>query len=162
MDIPVSVDFLVPRTMATDRTELIMLITPRVIRTRAKSVIVTDEFKAGLEKVRAELERARPERTRPKPAAGSSATDAGAASITSDRRSRSRRRQVATRRGRGVYWQYHFTTERPLRPADAAGGAAAVAADPIWLARIISPADAGRTAQPTAKRRADAASQAYL
>jgi cell division protein FtsN len=57
MDIPVIGRFFGTTNDATDRTELIMLITPRVIRNRDEARIVTSDFKAGLEKVRAELER---------------------------------------------------------------------------------------------------------
>ncbi len=41
-----------------------MLITPRVIRNRDEAKIVTSDFKAGLEKVRAELERLMKDRER--------------------------------------------------------------------------------------------------
>jgi len=57
MDIPVLGRFFGTTNDATDRTELIMLITPRVIRNRDESRQVTADFKSGLEKVRAELER---------------------------------------------------------------------------------------------------------
>ena len=64
MDIPVIGRFFGTTNEATDRTELIMLITPRVIRNREEAKIVTSDFKAGLEKVRAELERLMNERER--------------------------------------------------------------------------------------------------
>ena len=57
MDIPVIGRFFGTTSDETSRTELIMLITPRVIRNRTDSRVVTAEFKAGLEKVRTELER---------------------------------------------------------------------------------------------------------
>ena len=64
MDIPVIGRFFGTTNDATDRTELIMLITPRVIRNRDEARIVTSDFKAGLEKVRAELERLMQDRER--------------------------------------------------------------------------------------------------
>ena len=64
MDIPVIGRFFGTTNEATDRTELIMLITPRVIRNRDEAKIVTSDFKAGLEKVRAELERLMQDRER--------------------------------------------------------------------------------------------------
>ena len=57
MDIPVIGRFFGTTSDDNQRTELIMLITPRVIRTRAESVIVSDEFKAKLGAVRTELDR---------------------------------------------------------------------------------------------------------
>ncbi|MGZ8443015.1 MAG: type II secretion system protein GspD, partial [Candidatus Binatia bacterium] len=51
MDIPVIGRFFGTTSDETSRTELIMLITPRVIRNRSDSRLVTAEFKAGLEKV---------------------------------------------------------------------------------------------------------------
>ena len=57
MDIPVIGRFFGTTSDESSRTELIMLITPRVIRNRSDSRVVTAEFKAGLEKVRTELER---------------------------------------------------------------------------------------------------------
>ena len=57
MDIPVIGRFFGTNSDESSRTELIMLITPRVIRNRTDSRVVTAEFKAGLEKVRTELER---------------------------------------------------------------------------------------------------------
>ena len=70
MDIPVFGRFFGTTSDNNQRTELIMLITPRVIRTRAESVVVTDEFISKLGAVRTELERiARDqEKMRPKPA----------------------------------------------------------------------------------------------
>ena len=64
MDIPVIGRFFATTSDATDRTELIMLITPRVIRNRDEAKIVTSDFKAGLEKVRAELEQLMQDRER--------------------------------------------------------------------------------------------------
>ena len=70
MDLPVFGRFFGTTSDNNQRTELIMMITPRVIRTRAESVVVTDEFLSKLGAVRTELERiARDqERTRPRPA----------------------------------------------------------------------------------------------
>ncbi|MGH7871286.1 MAG: type II secretion system secretin GspD [Candidatus Binatia bacterium] len=70
MDIPVFGRFFGTTSDNNQRTELIMMITPRVIRTRAESVVVTDEFLSKLSTVRTELERiARDqEKMRPKPA----------------------------------------------------------------------------------------------
>ncbi|MGZ8452916.1 MAG: SPOR domain-containing protein [Candidatus Binatia bacterium] len=64
MDIPVIGRFFGTTSDETSRTELIMLITPRVIRNRSDSRLVTAEFKAGLEKVRTELERLEKDRAR--------------------------------------------------------------------------------------------------
>jgi len=64
MDIPVIGRFFGTTSDESSRTELIMLITPRVIRNRSDSRLVTAEFKAGLEKVRAELERWEKERAK--------------------------------------------------------------------------------------------------
>ena len=64
MDIPVIGRFFGTTSDETSRTELIMLITPRVIRNRSDSRVVTADFKAGLEKVRAELERFEKDRAR--------------------------------------------------------------------------------------------------
>lgn len=64
MDIPVVGRFFGTTNDSTDRTELIMLITPRVIRNRNESRQVTAEFKAGLERVRDELERFAKDRAR--------------------------------------------------------------------------------------------------
>ncbi|MBM2803093.1 MAG: ral secretion pathway protein [Deltaproteobacteria bacterium] len=64
MDIPVIGRFFGTTSDSADRTELIMLITPTVIRNRVESRVVTAEFKAGLEKVRTELEVLEKERAR--------------------------------------------------------------------------------------------------
>jgi cell division septation protein DedD len=64
MDIPFIGRFFGTTSDETSRTELIMLITPRVIRNRSDSRVVTADFKAGLEKVRAELERFEKDRAR--------------------------------------------------------------------------------------------------
>jgi len=64
MDIPVIGRFFGTTSEEANRTELIMLITPRVIRNRSDSRIVTTDFKAGLEKVRTELERFERERAK--------------------------------------------------------------------------------------------------
>ncbi len=64
MDIPVVGRFFRTTTDTTERTELIMMITPRVIRNRDDTRVVTADFKAGLEKVRAELERAAHDRAK--------------------------------------------------------------------------------------------------
>jgi cell division septation protein DedD len=57
MDIPVFGRFFGSTSDTVRRTELIMLITPNVIRNREESQIVTEEFKAKLSAVRRELER---------------------------------------------------------------------------------------------------------
>jgi len=69
MDIPVIGRFFGTTTDDNKRTELIMLITPRVIRTRDESITVTEEFKSTVGAVRNELERVARERakTQPKP-----------------------------------------------------------------------------------------------
>jgi len=64
MDIPVIGRFFGTTSDESTRTELIMLITPRVIRNRSDSRLVTADFKAGLEKVRDELERIAKDRAR--------------------------------------------------------------------------------------------------
>ncbi|HEX2225661.1 MAG TPA: type II secretion system secretin GspD [Candidatus Binatia bacterium] len=64
MDIPVFGRFFGSTTDALRKTELIMLITPNVIRTRQESHVVTEEFKSRLSSVRNELERIRRERER--------------------------------------------------------------------------------------------------
>ena len=64
MDIPVIGRFFGTTSEESNRTELIMLITPRVIRNRSDSRLVTADFKAGLEKVRDELERIAKDRAR--------------------------------------------------------------------------------------------------
>lgn len=70
MDLPVFGRFFGTTSDNNQRTELIMMITPRVIRTRAESGVVTNEFLSKLSAVRTELERiARDqEKTRPRPA----------------------------------------------------------------------------------------------
>ncbi len=78
MDIPVVGRFFGTTSDDSRRTELIMLITPRVIRTRDESISVTEEFKAKVGAVRNELDRIardraksaprpRPEETAPTP-----------------------------------------------------------------------------------------------
>ena len=67
MDIPVVGRFFGTTTDETQRTELIMLITPRVIRGRDEAVTVSDEFKSKLGAVRNELERMAREREKSKP-----------------------------------------------------------------------------------------------
>jgi cell division protein FtsN len=69
MDLPVFGRFFGTTSDNNQRTELIMMITPRVIRTRAESGVVTNEFLSKLGAVRTELERiARDqEKTRPRP-----------------------------------------------------------------------------------------------
>ena len=64
MDIPVLGRFFGVTTDEVDRTELLMLITPRVIRNREEAKSVTDEFKEKLSTVTREIERMRKERTR--------------------------------------------------------------------------------------------------
>jgi cell division septation protein DedD len=69
MDLPVIGRFFGTTIDASDRTELIMLITPRVIRNRNESQTVTAEFKSKLANARNELERMERDRelTQPKP-----------------------------------------------------------------------------------------------
>ncbi len=67
MDLPVVGRFFGTTNNDTTRTELIMLITPRVIRSREESRYVTDEFKSKLNSVRNELERLERERARSQP-----------------------------------------------------------------------------------------------
>ena len=62
MDIPVIGRFFGSTNDSTDRTELIMLITPHVIRNRDESRQVTEDFKKSLSTVRNELERMARER----------------------------------------------------------------------------------------------------
>lgn len=64
MDIPVIGRFFGTTSDATDRTELIMLITPRVIRNRNEAQNVTADFKSKLSIVRNELERMERERAK--------------------------------------------------------------------------------------------------
>ncbi len=59
MDIPVLGRFFGTTTDEVDRTELIMLITPHVIRSREEARTVTEEFKDRLSTVRRELEKRR-------------------------------------------------------------------------------------------------------
>jgi general secretion pathway protein D len=69
MDIPVVGRFFGTTNDETKRTELIMLITPRVIRSRDEAQIVSEEFKSQMRAVRNELERIARERAKnlPKP-----------------------------------------------------------------------------------------------
>ncbi len=62
MDIPVIGRFFGTTTDTIDRTELIMLITPHVIRNRDQGQQVTEDFKKSLSTVRDELERIARER----------------------------------------------------------------------------------------------------
>jgi general secretion pathway protein D len=64
MDIPVFGRFFGSTNETLRKTELIMLITPNVIRTRKESYAVTEDFKSKLSTVRIELERIRRERER--------------------------------------------------------------------------------------------------
>jgi general secretion pathway protein D len=64
MNVPVFGRFFGSTSDTLRKTELIMLITPNVIRTRQESQIVTEEFKSKLSAVRNELERIRKERER--------------------------------------------------------------------------------------------------
>jgi cell division septation protein DedD len=64
MDIPVFGRFFGRTSDEIDRTELIMLITPNVIRNRTESQVVTEEFKSKLSTVRSELERIKREQDR--------------------------------------------------------------------------------------------------
>lgn len=64
MDIPVFGRFFGTTSDTSERTELIMLITPRVIRNRNEAQIATMEFKSKLATVRNELERIEIERQR--------------------------------------------------------------------------------------------------
>lgn len=64
MDVPVIGRFFGTTSETTDRTELVMLITPHVIRSRGEGQIVTEEFKSKLSTVRNELERLRRDRER--------------------------------------------------------------------------------------------------
>ena len=69
MDIPVFGRFFGTTTDEARRTELIMLITPRVIRGRDEAITVSEEFKSQMRAVRNELERLARERAKnlPKP-----------------------------------------------------------------------------------------------
>ena len=64
MDIPVLGRFFRTTTDDTRRTELIMLITPHVIRSRTEGTEVTEELKSKLSTLRNDLERMRLERER--------------------------------------------------------------------------------------------------
>ena len=64
MDIPVLGRFFRNTSDTTIRTELIMLITPHVIRSRTEGTAVTEEFKSKLSLLRDELERMRRDRER--------------------------------------------------------------------------------------------------
>jgi general secretion pathway protein D len=67
MDIPVVGRFFGTTSDETRRTELIMLITPHVIRNLNESRYVTEEFKAKVNSVRNELERIERERAKSQP-----------------------------------------------------------------------------------------------
>jgi cell division septation protein DedD len=67
MDIPVIGRFFGTASDSNDRTELIMLITPRVIRNRDEGRVATAEFKSKLSTVRNELERMERDRARSQP-----------------------------------------------------------------------------------------------
>lgn len=69
MDIPVFGRFFGTTGEENRRTELIMLITPYVIRNQSEAQSVTEEFKAKVEKVRNELERIERDRARSRPPA---------------------------------------------------------------------------------------------
>ena len=64
MDIPVLGRFFRTTSDNTIRTELIMLITPHVIRNRSEGTAVTEEFKSKLSTLRNDLERMRLNRER--------------------------------------------------------------------------------------------------
>jgi general secretion pathway protein D len=64
MDIPVLGRFFRSTADESTRTELIMLITPNVIRSRSEGTAVTEEFKSKLSVLRDELERMRRDRER--------------------------------------------------------------------------------------------------
>jgi len=67
MDIPVVGRFFGTTTDEAQRTELIMLITPRVIRSRDEAQTASEEFKSKLGAVRNELDRIARERAKSKP-----------------------------------------------------------------------------------------------
>ena len=67
MDIPVVGRFFGTTSDETRRTELIMLITPHVIRNQNESRYVTEEFKAKINSVRNELERMERQRSQSQP-----------------------------------------------------------------------------------------------
>lgn len=64
MDLPVVGRFFSTTSDESQRTELIMLITPRVIRNREESRLISEEFKGKLNTVRTELEKMRYDRER--------------------------------------------------------------------------------------------------
>jgi general secretion pathway protein D len=64
INIPVLGRFFGTTSETTSRTELIMLITPHVIRNRSEGTAVTEEFKSKLSALRNDLERMRLERER--------------------------------------------------------------------------------------------------
>jgi hypothetical protein len=64
MDVPVLGRFFRTTDDKTDRTELIFLITPHVIRNRSEGTAVTEEFKSKLSTLRNDLERMRLDRER--------------------------------------------------------------------------------------------------
>ena len=64
MDVPVLGRFFRTTDDKTDRTELIFLITPHVIRNRSEGTAVTEEFKSKLSTLRNDLERMRLNRER--------------------------------------------------------------------------------------------------
>jgi len=64
MDLPVVGRFFGTTSDATERTELIILITPRVIRNRDESHSITEEFKNKLSTIRNELEKMQRDRAR--------------------------------------------------------------------------------------------------
>jgi cell division septation protein DedD len=68
MDIPVIGRFFGTTSDEVSRTELIMMITPHVIRSRAEAFAVTDEFKSKISLVRSELERLEQDRAKLRPA----------------------------------------------------------------------------------------------
>lgn len=67
MDIPVLGRFFGVTTDKIERTELVILITPRVIRNRKEAITVTREFTEKLSTVKSELERLKKEREKPEP-----------------------------------------------------------------------------------------------
>jgi Flp pilus assembly secretin CpaC len=68
MDIPVLGRFFGTTKDKSERTELIMLITPHVIRNREEARVATDEFKSKVSVVRGELERLEQDRANQRPA----------------------------------------------------------------------------------------------
>ena len=67
MDIPVLGRFFGTTTDKSERTELVMLITPHVIRSREEARVATDEFKSKVSTVRNELERLEQDRAKLRP-----------------------------------------------------------------------------------------------